>query len=124
MVDLIFKAIPMAVMIGGGAKLLDQAPSLFNIVKKTVVQVEVDEVAKIIKADIITGTAPPTEENFKSFLQRNLMTMSDSKGRDTSLDHWGHPYRLVRKENLLLIKSNGEDEKPDTEDDIFSSVKF
>ena len=69
MVDMILKAAPLMIMLSGITKVAKHAPDLLGFTKTTVIQIEVNEIAKYMKLSSQDSMEePPTPENFSDYL--------------------------------------------------------
>ncbi|MSP56829.1 MAG: hypothetical protein EXR69_14690 [Myxococcales bacterium] len=119
MFELLIKLLPLGV-VGGGVYYGQEAfEPVFDIVRGTAVQQEVNQIARFIQLDLIDGDAPDSSSLPDYIHARMLVTSGD---RDTAQDFWGSPYTLVHGDGVYIVSSWGPDMEPDTDDDIVARV--
>jgi CRP-like cAMP-binding protein len=92
---------------------------LLDMVRSVGVQSEVNDIAKIMHLETSTGTSV-NPQNFTEFVRKS---MKDQRGvRDTSLDLWQTPYRLVASGQSYKVVSAGPDKQFNTNDDIVAVI--
>jgi hypothetical protein len=116
------KAVPMLLMVGGVATSADKLKPLIEHSKCTAVQMEVNEITKMIRMDhIVDDKAIPKPETFGEYLKKNMrVEANETSTRDVSKDFWGTSYRFELSGNMIKVISAGPDTQFDTSDDIYS----
>ena len=68
----------------------------------------------------ISGRLPEADE-FSAFARTALKSFE--RGRDTSRDPWGNPYRLEVEAGEMKLSSSGPDQRPGSADDLVVNVQ-
>jgi hypothetical protein len=123
----LFKLIPIATLAYGGVAnqnmIKSQMGKILNITQSTAVQVEVNDISKMIYLDTIDGTAPKDQNQFVDYVRRNMRTKT-GQSRDTSKDFWGTEYRYEHPSGRIRVVSAGPDKQFGTDDDISSGYQL
>ena len=118
----LLKLLPLVAVATGGAMNKDllqaQITRFTETAKVAAVQQEVNDLAKMVYLDTFDDTAP-TPEHFKEWVHRNMKPRIGTH-RDTSLDFWGHTYRLIIGRARVIVRSAGPDGTYENEDDVYS----
>ena len=120
MIRLLFRTLPIAILVYGIYHSSDRARNVFRTAKNMTLQVRVmmnmSNMAKGLKPLVASGEALPYD--FQQYLRDNLR----SGAADPSLDPWQTPYRIERREGSVFIVSCGPDLECSTKDDIENAI--
>ena len=118
---MIFRLIPLLLMLGGIYKGLDRFTPILNFTQVSAVQSELSQLVRIIQLDSLESQLEfHSQQEFSEYVRRN---MTSKKRPDTSIDPWGQPYLFDGSGGGLKIISTGPDKVKSTRDDIVLVVR-
>ena len=122
------KFLPLLIALGGAYKAKDKiAPQLsqmFAISQVVATQSELGSLAKMIYLTQLETGRVPNPRKFAAYCRKKLK-VAKGQERDTSLDHWGNPYKLeIYGRKSFAVLSAGPDGELDTDDDLESGYDF
>ena len=116
--------LPLLTMAGVGYtqqdEILEMMEAPLNIARVAATQAELSNIRKLVRLDMITANVPRDfERKFSDYVRKYM----ESEGRDTSIDFWGTPYRVMEHSDEYEFWSYGPDGIDDTEDDVWTVLK-
>lgn len=118
-----YKLIPLLVLVWGLSRGLGKSKSLFSFSYAVAVQNEVNNIARRMGQDALTGMELPSPEKFADYIHGNF-ARQEGVNRDQAIDMWGNPYTLVYDGGVARVISAGPDKKLGTPDDIVAEAKL
>ncbi len=119
MIGMVAKLLPIALLAGGVYKGKDKIKDIANYPVKMGTQMELTNIARILRLDSIDESWPYPDE-FSEYLRSS---MKKKKGRDMANDLWGNKYILIDKDQELIVVSGGPDGQIETRDDMKITVQ-
>jgi hypothetical protein len=126
MLSFIVKWMPLLTIAAGSTAAADKLKPVLDYSRVVAVQVEVNEIGKMLALDRVTDGAIVSPDAFPDYLRQHMRASSSSpKGsqvRDLAQDQWGSPYKLETGTSKAKVLSAGPDRRFGTGDDIYSYV--
>ena len=116
MIRLLFRALPIGILIYGIYYSSDKAKDLLRSSKDMVLQVKtqmaMSNMAKQLRPMAAAGN--PLPRDLQAYMRENMK----GGGADAGLDSWQTPYQIARTRSGVFLASCGPDKKCATKDDI------